>query len=229
MQRLHRDAVRLQIQAPAETQLRAEADQLCQGATKAVLKIIITRGISGRGYAPSPGAMATRVLSVAPWPEYPVSHARDGVTVRFCRTLLARQPALAGIKHLNRLEQVLARLEWQQDYDEGLMQDEDGFVIEGTMTNLFVVAQGSLLTPDLSRSGVEGVMRGLVIEHANALSLPHRIVKLARDDVWNAEEVFLTNSLIGLWPVRKIETQEYPIGKVTQRIQQALHHVHAIT
>ncbi len=228
MQRLYRGAARLQIFPPPETQLRTEAATLCQGALRAVLKITLTRGISKRGYAPVVDAPATRVVSLSPWPDYPVSHVRDGVVVCFCRTTLAHQPALAGIKHLNRLEQVLARLEWQQDYDEGLMRDTDGYVVAGTMTNLFVVSHGTLLTPDLSRSGVEGVMRGLVIECANALSLPHRAVTLTQHDIQQAEEVFLTNSLIGLWPVRKIESLNYPIGKMTQQILQALHHDHAV-
>ena len=102
------------------------------------------------------------------------------------------------------------------------MLDELGNVIEGTMTNVFLVSQGNLLTPDLSHCGVEGVMRGLVLERAAALMIPSQVTELARDDLFSAEEVFLTNSLIGLWPVRRIQTHEYPPGKITKKIQEAI-------
>ena len=221
MNRLYRDAARLSIVPPAEILLRQEAERICHGAEHAVLKIAITRGNSERGYASTVNA-PTRVLSLTPWPDYPPSHAQHGVVVCFCRTILARSPVLAGIKHLNRLEQVLARAEWGSEYQEGLMQDENGQVVEGTMSNVFAVSGGTLLTPVLSHAGVEGVMRGLVLERAAALSLSARTLALTPDDILQADEVFLTNSLIGLWPVRRIESREYPVGKVTQQIRQAL-------
>lgn len=222
MQRLLRSANRLNINAPSENQLRQEAEQVCRGAIRGVLKIILTRGISGRGYAPVAGSTPTRAVSLSPWPDYPPHHRTRGVNVQFCHTPLGRNGTLAGFKHLNRLEQVLARGELGNDCAEGLMLDELGEVIEGTMTNVFMVSRGNLLTPDLSHSGVEGVMRGLVLERAAALMIPCRVTALAREDVYSAEEVFLTNSLIGLWPVRRIETHEYPPGKITKKIQEAI-------
>jgi 4-amino-4-deoxychorismate lyase len=136
--------------------------------------------------------------------------------------MISRNLATAGIKHLNRIEQVLARAELEQDCREGLMCDEFGRVIEGTMTNLFIVSHDSLLTPKLSHSGVEGIMRGLVLERAAELSLETRVMDINKSDVLQADEVFLTNSLIGLWPVRRIETKEYPLGEITQRVQEAI-------
>ena len=222
MQRLSQGAARLGIPAPSEKLLRQEVEQLGGGAARAVLKIILTRGVGERGYAPDRQAPPTRTVSLSPWPDYPPERHSHGVAVRFCRTMISRNQATAGIKHLNRIEQVLARAELERNIQEGLMTDEFGHVIEGTMTNLFIVSQGRLLTPDLSHGGVEGVMRGVVMERAAELSLETRIVALDKRDVLQAEEVFLTNSLIGVWPVHRLETQEYPVGSITKRIQEAI-------
>lgn len=222
MQRLLRGAARLDIHAPSESLLRQEAEQVCRSAGHGVLKIILTRGVSGRGYAPDKQAQPTRTVSLSPWPDYPAEQHTHGVAAQFCRTMISRNQATAGIKHLNRIEQVLARAELEQDCREGLMYDEFGHAIEGTMTNLFIVSHDSLLTPDLSHSGVEGVMRGLVLERAVELSLETRVMDINKNDILQADEVFLTNSLIGLWPVRRIEAKQYALGRITQRIQEAI-------
>ena len=224
--RLFLGAERLGLAAPAERLLRDEAGQLCQQVERGVLKIIVTRGISQRGYAAPAEALPTRVVSLSAWPDYPARHQDQGVAVQFCRTTLARQRDLAGIKHLNRLEQVLARAELREDCAEGLLLDEQGNVIEATMSNIFVVARGNLLTPELSHSGVAGVMRGLVLERAAALSIDCRVLSLKRQDILDADELFLTNSLIGLWPVCRIESRHYPQGRITQQIQQAIRDAH---
>ncbi|MEK7261447.1 MAG: aminodeoxychorismate lyase, partial [Pseudomonadota bacterium] len=119
-QRLLAGAVRLDMPPPETALLRAETDRLCRGVERGVLKIIFTRGISGRGYRPDASASTTRALSLSPWPDYPPSWSGEGVVVRLCQTRLASQPRLAGLKHLNRLEQVLARAEWDDEYAEGL-------------------------------------------------------------------------------------------------------------
>ena len=223
MRRFFRGASRLGIVAPAEELLRHEAGQVCRGTGRGVLKIILTRGGSGRGYAPSTDAVPTRTVGLLPWPDYPAGYRADGVSAQFCHTLITRHNILAGLKHLNRLEQVLARAELKNGYAEGLMLDENGHVIEGTMTNLFIASRGALKTPDLSRSGVEGVMRGLVLERAASLSLDCRVAALKREDILDADEVFLTNSLIGVWPVQRLEAREYAVGRITRRIQDAIH------
>jgi 4-amino-4-deoxychorismate lyase len=222
MQRLLCGAARLDIHAPPESLLRQEAEQVCRSAGRGVLKIILTRGVSGRGYAPDKQAQPTRTVSLSPWPDYPTEQRTHGVAAQFCRTMISRNQTTAGIKHLNRIEQVLARAELDKDCREGLMCNEFGHVIEGTMTNLFIVSQDRLLTPDLSHSGVEGVMRGLVLERAVELSLEACVMDINKRDVLQADEVFLTNSLIGLWPVRRIEAKEYLLGRITQRIQEAI-------
>ncbi|MCR4300924.1 MAG: aminodeoxychorismate lyase [Sulfuricaulis sp.] len=224
--RLHSGAVRLGIQAPAAELLQREAREICRGAARGVLKIALTRGISGRGYAPSAKGEPTRTVGLHAWPDYPARYRTHGIAVQFCHTLISRHNRLAGLKHLNRLEQVLARMELKDEYAEGLMHDETGHVVEGTMTNLFVVARDSLITPDLSHSGVEGVMRAVVLEHAAALSIQCDVTRLTREDILAANEVFLTNSLIGLWPVRRIQSREYPVGRITQWIQDAIRDAH---
>ena len=222
---LHRflhGAARLSLKAPSVDLLRREAEQVCRGNERGVLKIILTRGISGRGYAPNMDAATTRAVSLLPWPDYPARLRTDGVNVQFCRNLITRHPVLAGLKHLNRLEQILARMELKNGCAEGLMQDETGHIIEGTMTNIFIVSRGALLTPNLAHSGVDGVMRGLVLERASTLSMDCRVTGLTREVILGADEVFLTNSLIGIWPVRQIESQDYPVGRITKQIQDAI-------
>jgi 4-amino-4-deoxychorismate lyase len=206
-----------------------EALQFCRNIKRGVLKIMVTRGISGRGYTTDSSAPSTRVLSILPWPAYPASHARDGIAAAFCRTTLGRNPALAGIKHLNRLEQVLARMELSSAFPEGIMRDDIGHVIEGIMSNLFLIVRGEVRTPDLRECGVAGVMRETVLDELEALGLPHRVAPVTSIELLQADEVFLTNSLIGLWPVRKIvevgsqkPSRELPIGAMTKRIQQAI-------
>ncbi len=226
MQRLARAAHRLAIVPPSLELLQTETSQLCVGAERAVLKIVLTRGIGGRGYAIHGVGTTTRVLYLSPWPDYPATFARDGVAVTVCETTLAHNRRLAGIKHLNRLEQVLARMEWRTEFAEGLMQDEDGNVIEGTMTNVFVVTDGMLRTPSLSSCGVEGIMRGIVIDAAKRLGIPHVVTDLTIDDLEAAQELFLTNSLIGVWPIKQLRDREYTNGPITRALQQAICEAH---
>ncbi|MFQ5995428.1 MAG: aminodeoxychorismate lyase [Acidiferrobacterales bacterium] len=220
--RLKKGCERLLIGPPDAAQLREEARALCEDIERAVLKIIITRGISGRGYAPGSAERPTRVLALLPWPDYPLGYAQDGVSVRVCRTRVSRNPLTAGIKHLNRLEQVLARAEWESEFVEGLMLDEDDNIVEATAANVFVVSEGTLLTPELSHYGVEGVMRGAVLEQARCLTLPHRVGPITRATLDKADEIFLTNSLIGIWPVTQIQSRAFPVGPTTRRLQQAI-------
>ena len=217
-QRLARGCARLGLPAPDPERLRHEARALCRGRQRGVLKILLTRGQASRGYACQPDTAPTRVLLWSEWPQHPAGCREQGVAVRWCETRLSRNRRLAGIKHLNRLEQVLARAEWDGEYAEGLMQDDRGHVIEGVMSNVFLVRKGELHTPDLSECGVEGVMRALVMEHAARHGLAVSVGALTREDFLGAEEVFLTNSLIGVWPVRRIENTILSMGPVSRRV-----------
>lgn len=226
LDRMQRGAARLGIAAPQAAPLKSEAIQLCRGVDYGVLKIIISRGSGSRSYAPPTPAASNRMLTL--WTQTPPDRTRadTGVNIRLCRTRLGQNPALAGLKHLNRLEQVLARAEWGSDYAEGLMQDSGGDVIEGTMSNLFLVLDGALTTPDLSRCGVEGVMRGIILERAAGLGIPRRVRPVSLDDVQRADELFLTNSVIGVWPVARFEHKEYRVGAVARALQQSVRGLH---
>lgn len=227
LQRLMLGCERLGIPCPDVTTLTLESLELCNGQDRAVLKLIVTRGVGGRGYRAPAQPQATRILACYPWPDYPPGHTRDGVRVRLCNTRLAQQPALAGLKHLNRLEQVLARAEWtDEEIAEGLLFDREDHVIEATMSNLFLVSDGQLFTPDLSDCGVAGIMRAMIIEIAAELGVTCSVRPITRAELFDATELLLCNSLIGLWPVRQLDTRSLVPGPVTRRLQQALelHH-----
>ncbi len=226
--RLSAGAARLHMPMPEAATLTDEAHQLCHGHARAVLKVLLTRGSGGRGYAPPHAVLPTRVLAVYPWPAAVHGRADAGVRVCVCRTRLGSNPALGGIKHLNRLEQVLARAEWSQEYAEGLMLNGEGDVIEGTMSNVFAVLDGGLVTPDVACCGVAGVMRALLIERARAI-LPVDVTRVPLADLVRATEVFLTNSIIGIWPVTQLVgaapgggARTYPVGPITRQLQQRI-------
>ena len=224
--RLLRDTARLGITGLDIDSLQREVFELAHDCAQAVVKVIVTRGEGGRGYRPAPAAARrapTRIVLRYPWPDYP-SHYEEGVVVRVCDTRLSINPALAGIKHLNRLEQVMARSEWYDpEIAEGLMCDQAGQVVEATQANVFLVYKEELLTPDVSESGVAGVMRGLLIEHAQAWSgVPVRETVLRLEDIQYADEVFLCNAVIGIWPVRRVEACSFAVGPVTKQLIMAL-------
>lgn len=214
----------LNIIPPPDDLLLQEAKRLIAGDQVAVLKLIVTRGTGGRGYrAPDPAPPPTRVLGLYPWPDYPVSYATEGITLRLCKTHLSRNRLLAGIKHLNRLEQVLARNEWQDAaIAEGLMLDSENNVIAGTMSNLFLVNGEKLLTPALDQCGVNGIVRQAVLDYAGKLSLACDISPVSRDELLQADALFVTNSIFGVWPVRQLESRSYTDHNVAHRIRQAL-------
>ncbi len=221
--RLRNGCQRLRIPCPAEALLRAEATRVCAGLRLGVLKIIVTRGANGRGYRIPEVVNPTRILTTYPWPAFPGSRAREGVLVTVCQTRLSANPRLAGIKHLNRLEQVLARSEWDSHhYAEGLMLDAADRVVEGTMSNLFLVMDGQLVTPDLADAGVAGIMRGLVLAEAPALDMSVRVASVSLEDLRRAEELFLCNSLFGVWPIKGLDGQAYRVGPLAPRLRQRL-------
>lgn len=187
---------------------------------QAVLKVIVTAGVGGRGYQAPVGSMPTRIVQVFSYPSYPDQPALLGIKARWCQIQLSSAPLLAGMKHLNRLEQVLARSEWSdQDIREGIVCGSDGFLAEGTMSNLFVVRDGVLKTPLLSNYGVEGIMRNHLLQLAHAAEIPVEVAPLSKEDLLTADEVFFCNSLIEIWPLRQLEQQSFTIGPITRQLQ----------
>ncbi len=214
---------RLKIPCPPDALLFEEATRVCGGLALGVLKILITRGTGSRGYRIPDAVTPSRILSTHPWPDFSVSQGLNGVAATVCETRLGNNPALAGIKHLNRLEQVLARSEWSDPgIAEGLMLDTEGRVIEGTMSNLFLVTQDRLLTPDLAKAGVAGIMRELVMLEAARLAVAVGVASVTLADVRNADELFLSNSLFGIWPIRSLDGRAYRVGPLGLRLRRRL-------
>jgi len=213
----------LRLPEPDGRLLAREAKTLCTGSDRGVLKIVLTRGPANRGYriarTDGPQPEATRILILSPAEPYSPIHYRTGVAVRVCATRLGLNPALAGLKHLNRLEQVLARDEWSDPaIAEGLMLDANGHVIEGTMSNVFAVADGRLCTPRLDNAGVAGVMRQWILNRARELGIETAELTMTIETLEQSDEVFLCNSLIGIWPVARIADAAVEVGPVTRRL-----------
>jgi 4-amino-4-deoxychorismate lyase len=221
--KLAADARALGIKCPEEALLRADVGEVTHGATDGAVKIVVTRGSGARGYAYSPGQPATRIVSASELPQHPRHWTKQGVAVHLCSLRLARQPALAGVKHLNRLENVLARAEWSDpEIAEGLLQDSAGNVIGGTMTNLFLVTRDGLLTPDLGHSGVAGVTRERVIESARRNGIACRVAAITLSELFAASEVILVNSLIGAWCIRQLGAAAWEQGSMTATVRRWL-------
>ncbi len=199
---------RIRLRCPAENELLTHITaQLQAGEHKVtgVVKLILTRGRGGRGYRYDPEQPQTLIINWNAWPEVPLEYYHTGIESTICATRLAYQPLLAGIKHLNRLEQVLARNELSDTaYAEGITLDYDGRLVEGTSSNLFFVKNGILCTPVLENCGIKGTLRAQVLqlagEHGLATSEGHYTPKDLRD----ASELFFTNSILGIYPVMKL-------------------------
>ncbi|MDG2176252.1 MAG: aminodeoxychorismate lyase [Gammaproteobacteria bacterium] len=202
LNRLALGAQRLQISLNLE-HLEQELEQLTfEYPAQGILKILVTRGRGGRGYRPPAEADTTRLLTLHPLPDY--AGTEKGINVFVCNQRLAKQPSLAGIKHLNRLEQVMASLEWPgAEFHEGLMLDTSDFVVEGTRSNIFWGEKDRLFTPALDNCGVEGVMRNYLLEK---IPEAEPIENCTLDRLLDAEEIFFCNSIFGIWPVLKIKT-----------------------
>ena len=216
--RLQADCGLLRLAMPDEGVMAREIAQVAPA--DATVKVIVTRGAGGRGYGTQGAGAPTRVVAAFPAAAYDPAHAREGVRVRRCELVLSQQPALAGAKTLNRLENVLARSEWDDPaIAEGLLADAGGRVVEGTMSNLFVARAGRVATPDLARCGVVGAQRERVRDLLGRAGIEVEVIDLRWDALDEADEVFLTNSLIGAWPVARLEDRRWAPGPVTRRVQ----------
>ena len=222
LQRLQEGCWRLGISLDMAA-LRRELQQLleCAGSSSGVLKITVTRGGMQRGYRSEEGVSGNRYLQYHVLQDNRFERMQAGVALTVCRHRLPINPALAGLKHLNRLDNVLARNEWQDAaIDEGLMLDSAGRVVEGTMSNLFFVSSGELVTPSLHRCGVAGVMRRVVLEElAPQLGISTRVADVVLEDLYHAQEIFICNSLIGICPVLTLNCVEKSAGAVAISLQ----------
>ncbi len=228
LERLAHGCRALGIAAPASRTLRAEIESLAAAQERAIVKLIVTRGTAiARGYATSGREQATRVAIRYPWPVEDTAWQQRGVAVRVAAMRLGESPALAGIKHCNRLEQILARSEpGSAAATEALMLSRSGRLVSGTMTNLFLVdgpvQSPRVRTPAIDLCGVAGVMRRVVLREAARAGIDAAECELWPTDLEAAAEVFLTNARVGIWPVGRLAERTLTPGPVTRRLQALL-------
>ena len=221
-ERLTLGATRLGLPLPDLRLLQVEIAAACPEPRR-VVKLIVTRGVGSRGYRPPSRPEPTRIIVAAPWPDLPPGAWTKGVRVDWCQTRYGRNPALAGLKHLNRLEQVLARAEWDDGrMDEGLMQDDRDHVISATQANLFARIDGQWVTPSLDQCGVAGVMRRAFLHWSAEEGHPVVERALATTEMAKATHLVLTNALIGAWPVREFAGRSLSLDPVAAQFNEWL-------
>jgi 4-amino-4-deoxychorismate lyase len=209
-QKLVADCAAIDIVCPSAELLMSDFVQLVSAEDidshkLEVVKIMITRGEGERGYKPPAVVTPTRVVIKSAMPKYEEEYYTTGVDLHVCDTRLAHQPKLAGIKHLNRIENILARMEWRDEsIFDGLLLDSQGDVIECTMSNIFARFDNVLVTPDLSQCGVAGITRQRIIALAAVLNLSVEVTQLSLSRLLQANEVIICNSLYGAFQVHKI-------------------------
>jgi len=227
-QKLVADCGAIGIVCPSAELLMSDLQQLFlpDGLTEnhlAIAKIIITRGEGERGYAPPAVTMPLRVVIKTAMPQYPEENFVNGVSSYVCETRLAPQPRLAGIKHLNRLENVLARMEWNDPtITDGIMLDADNNVIECTSANIFARFGDVLLTPSLHQCGVAGVTRQRIMNIAHLLSLKIVVETLNVEKLLSADEAMICNSLYGAWQIREIQHKTWQAGALAANTRAVL-------
>jgi 4-amino-4-deoxychorismate lyase len=222
LERLARSCERLRINLGDVNIVRRELQATAARAGDALLKLIVTRGEAvARGYGWSGTEVATRVVFQYPLPPENAAAVRDGIRVRTARLRYGENEQLAGMKHLNRLEQVLARSEASaEDAEELLVYSSSGLLASGTMSNVFLVQDGRIRTPRMDRCGVAGVMRRAVLRESAVLGIPVEETSLTAEDVARSDEAFVTNARIGIWPVRSLDDRALSVGGLTRRLQQ---------
>jgi 4-amino-4-deoxychorismate lyase len=219
LDRLRTGAARLQLPLPDPADLEDKFNSACDGLEQGTLKLILTRGIGPRGYAPPPNPEPTIILFTSAEARAPAAT----ITTVTLQQRLSENESLAGIKHLCRLEQVLAQLELSShDADEGLMLSASGNVIGGTSRNLFAVFGRRLVTPDVRRAGIRGVMRRAVIDRCDSLDLEVVEAELRPHELLSASEIFMTNALVGVQSVSRLDGRVLPSREIALRLRRAL-------
>lgn len=217
--KLLHDCRRLSIVCPPEVSLQNDVRRILAAEPDCVVKIVVTRGQGGRGYAATAEQFPLRIVASFPLPAVVPDRARLGVRVRWCETRVSVQAALAGVKHLNRLDSVLARQEWTgAEIAEGLMLDPQGQVVEGTMSNVFILEGQALATPILDQAGVAGVQRERLLSLASRLDLTPVEARITPRRLLAADQVYVTNSVIGLWWVSSLDERRWEALPITAEL-----------
>lgn len=187
------------------------------------LRITLTAGLGSDSLATPTESQPTRIVQIDPWRHSEVPEG--GIVARVCQVQLAKQPRLAGIKHLHRIEQVLARSEWRDSaIAEGVILDTDEMLVSGTRSNLFWVRDGNLYTPQLSYAGVKGAMRSAILRLAKQQGVRLTEVREPLASLWDAQELFFCNALEGILPVKALAQNQYAVGNdsLTTQLQTGL-------
>lgn len=203
LQRLQDTCQKLLISFEKWPELQREMEMLAAAHTRGVLKVIISRGSGGRGYSGANCHSASRILSVSAWPAHYDCWREQGITLALSPVRLGRNPMLAGLKHLNRLEQVLIRSHLEQtDADEALVLDSEGWVTECCAANVFWRKDDVVYTPRMDQAGVNGIMRQFCMRML--AQSPFQIVEVyaREEDVMQADEMIVCNALMPVVPVR---------------------------
>ena len=227
LERLQTACTRLQLECPTADELLALLNSELEASSEfskfATARLVVSAAPGPRGYrrrANGETAVSCQLHATQPLERNLV---QDGVDVRMCTLRLAIQPALAGMKTLNRLEQVLARSEWDEAGTfEGLTLDTEGRLICGTMSNVFIVSESQVCTPGITRCGVSGIMRARVLQQLRDADVNCSVRDVAVDELRTAREVFLTNSQFGVLPVRRIDELTFEVGAVTRQAQKLM-------
>jgi 4-amino-4-deoxychorismate lyase len=220
LDRLTRGCERLRLAMPDLDALRAQIQMAAATPEAGVIKVIVTRGVGGVGYAmPRHGSPHVYVVA-SPARRAAIRPGIDGARVVCLPTPISASPRLAGLKHLNRLEQVLLRDDVAQlGVDEGLVTDASGHLISGAMTNVFLVIDDTVVTPALDRCGIDGVMRNAVVDYLRQHGKSVTIRDVALSECGQASELFLTNALMGVWPVIELDGRALPVGPWARQLQ----------
>jgi 4-amino-4-deoxychorismate lyase len=173
----------------------------------ALVKVMVTRGCGGIGYLPPEQAECTFICQAFNLPEYPSEYSNKGIQAKIIEHRLPLHPALAGIKHLNRLDQVLASQELNGE-QEGLIFDQNNHLIEGLKSNVLIFEGRDVLTPLLENCGVQGTLRQYLIEHAKALGFQIQVAEIDKNRLKSADGISMINSVFGLWPVLTIRSTD---------------------
>ncbi len=186
--------------------------------SRAVLRVTISMGEGGRGYLDPINAVPTRVISLHAYPTHDEAYWSEGINLGVADIRLSHQPALAGLKHGNRLEQIIARSQWQPDWQEALILDQNDCVVEATQSNVFIVKDDLVSTPKLESAGVAGVAREYIISQLDSLGMRFESVSLSVNQIEAADDVFLSNSVIGIWPVKQFRSKIYSSLKTSHKL-----------
>jgi len=177
---------------------------------QSVLKVIITRGSGGRGYSTKGCESPLRIISTGTFPDFYEQWQKQGIDLVLCDSTLSSNSMLAGLKTLNRLEQVLIKKELEsKGAVEGIVCDSNGFVIEACTANLFILLHGVWQTPNLEQSGVAGVQRRNIIERAKQANIEIKVTNIHIEQLLDAKAICLSNALMGIVPAKQCQDRVF--------------------